>query len=366
MKVTLMAAHMADSARKVNFHFWVEAMNALGIDVDFVTVGFSDATKFKKSSRQFNPPYNQWVHLNPHLRKYLWKPLFHPFSLGHPVLNKMTSKILSYYPSLMPHNLKETFADTDLFIIENGAGLLLTTQLKKQYPNAKFLYSVCDRIETLGYHPLVLQAEKDSLPLFDVIRVPSIAMQGDYDAKYNVQFIPHGLDKTIFDKDNATPYTRNNNVISVGDMLFDADTVLLLATTFPKWTFHLFGKKAKLDNPPSNVIAYGERPFDFIVPFIQHADIGLAPYRNAVNADYLSQSSLKMNQYSYCKLPILAPNFAAAGRNHVCGYEPEDKQSRISAMEKATMFDRDTINTAEIIDAMQSTTLMLNSVGIKT
>ena len=364
MKAVLMTAHMAGSQRKVNFHFWVDALTEMGVDVDFITVGFSMMTQFKSNARQFVPPYNQWEQVRPHLRKYVWRPLFHPFSLGNTLLDSLTSPLLAQYPSLMPENMRKGISDADFFIIENGAGLLLLPKLKAMCPKAKFIYSVCDRIETLGYHPLIVNAEKDNLALFDLVRVPSEAMKQDYDDRYNVQLIPHGLDKAVFDKDWTNPYKQPKNIVGVGDMLFDADTVRLLSKEFPDWTIHLFGKKARLDDPLPNVIAYGEKPFEFIVPYIKFADIGLAPYRNAPNADYLSQSSLKMNQYSYCRLPILAPFFAAAGRDHVCGYDPEDKASRLKAMQDAINFDTKTIDTSKIINVEQSLTMMLDKSNI--
>ena len=276
----------------------------------------------------------------------------------------MISPIVSKYPNLMPKQLTNGISDADLFIIENGAGLLLVPHLKRLCPNAKIVYSVCDRIETLGYHPLIVETEKKVLPLFDLIRVPSEAMISDYDPKYNVKLIPQGLDKSTFDKIRPNPYKTNKNVISVGDMLFDAETVRLLADSFPDWTFHLFGKKAKLENSPKNVIAYGERPFEFLAGYIQHADIGLAPYRDAPNADYLSQSSLKMMQYSYCRLPIIAPNFAAAGRPHVCEYLSQDDNSKLKAMRKSLDFDRNIIDKSTISDSQQSTELMLRYLGL--
>lgn len=359
MKVVLMTVHMADSARKVNFHFWVEQLLKMGMDVDFVTVGFSHITKYKRNARQFPPPYNSWVQLDGKLRKFVWRPYIHPFSLGNKFLDFLISPIVSKYPYLMPKQLIEGISNADLFIIENGAGLLLVPRLKRLHPNAKIVYSVCDRIETLGYHPLIVETEKKVLPLFDLIRVPSEAMLNDYDAKYNVKLIPQGLDKSTFDKIRPNPYETNKNVISVGDMLFDAETVRLLADNFPDWTFHLFGKKANLENSPKNVIAYGERPFEFLAGYIQHADIGLAPYRDAPNADYLSQSSLKMMQYSYCRLPIVAPKFAASGRSHVCGYESKDDKSKIEAMKKSIGFDKSKIDQSKIIDSAQSTKIML-------
>jgi 2-beta-glucuronyltransferase len=132
-------------------------------------------------------------------------------------------------------------------------------------------------------------------------------------------------------------------------MLFDAGMIRTVATANPDWTFHLFGRLAKLEDNLPNVVAHGERPFDEVAAYIKFADIGIAPYRPKEDADYLSQSSLKMIQYSYCRLPIVAPQFAAAGRAHVMAYAPDNADSIRTAFEKATAFDRTVIDTSKIL-----------------
>jgi 2-beta-glucuronyltransferase len=342
--------HEAGSKRKVDFHFWADVLAARGISVDFVTVGFSPITLLKKDGRKYKGPFNEWVSTRPYERKFLWCPPYHPFSLGKNLLNKISGYIFSFYAHFLPKSLLKGISDADVFIVENGAGLLLIPRLAHKFPNAKFIYSVCDRIETLNYHPIILQSEKTALKNVDLIRVPAAVMIDDYSQGLNIDYIAHGLQKNIFDACNINPYGNPRNIVSVGDMLFDEDAIRTMAQAFPEHTFHLFGKKAHLKEPLRNVISYGEKPFDDIVPYIKYADIGLAPYRPALNADYLSQSSMKMIQYTYCQLPILAPDFAAGGRDHVIGYDPANKDSIITAMQKALMFDRTKIDKSSVMD----------------
>jgi 2-beta-glucuronyltransferase len=50
---------------------------------------------------------------------------------------------------------------------------------------------------------------------------------------------------------------------------------------------------------PSNVRFYKEMPFKATLPYIKHADFGIAAYRPSANSGYLAQSSLKLMQYEY-------------------------------------------------------------------
>ena len=363
MKISLLTVHDATAPRKVDFHFWADVFAARGYTVDFVTVGFSPITFLKKGGRDYKAPFNRWITIDFNVRKFLWCPPFHPFTLGSGFLNNIVTRLFALYPKLMPETLLGGLAKTDIFIVENGAGLLLVPTLAQKFPKAKFIYTVCDRIETLGYHPIILQAEKDALPFIDMIRVPAQIMTGDYPSHPNVRYIPHGLEKRLFDEKHPNPYKSSKNAISVGDMLFDGEAVATMARNFPDWEFHLFGKKAALAEILPNVITHGEKPFAKIIPYLQHADIGIAPYHPAPNADYLSQSSLKMIQYTYCKLPIIAPDFAAAGRPHVLPYDPASKVAITEAVKKAAGFDKSTINSSAIMDWESTVDAMLDGLG---
>lgn len=364
MKITLLTIHNATSSRKVDFHFWADVFAARGHNVDFITVGFSPFTFLKKYGRRYEGPFNRWVTIDFGARKFLWCPPFHPFTLGRRFLDNLTAPLFKFYPKFLPRILLDGIRDTDVFIIENGAGLMLLPELSRLCPEAKIIYSVCDRIETIGYHPVIVQAEKGALPRIDLVRVPAKVMVGDYPDHPNVRYIPHGLDKRLFDEPHKNPYMRGKNIVSVGDMLFDAGAIVVLARNFPDWTFHLFGKNATLPQSLPNVVAHGEKSFAYIVPYIQHADIGIAPYRPAPNVDYISQSSMKMMQYSYCRLPILAPVFAAAGRESVLFYEPSDEKSIIEAMRDAIDFDRNVIGVSTVGDWASTVDALYEGVGL--
>jgi 2-beta-glucuronyltransferase len=348
MKIVLLTVHDAASGRKVDFHFWADVFEQRKIMVDFVTVGFSPVTLAKPGGRSYPRPYNSWVELSPFISKFVWCAPLHPFNAHQPILNRLLGFPFRLYGAMMPDRLLRHFGDCDLFIVENGAGLLLIPRLKKLFPKAQFIYSVCDRIETLDYHPVILEAEQQALRHVDLVRVPSPVMEADYKGKARVAFIPHGLDKSLFDKDCPNPYSSPRNAVSVGDMLFDANAIAFLADRYPDWTFHLFGRGAKLDRDRQNVKTHGEVPFNTLIPYLKHADIGLAPYRPAVNADYVSQSSLKMIQYTYCRLPIVAPAFAASGRDHVLPYDPTRPETIASAFQQAIIFNRSQIDPAQV------------------
>jgi 2-beta-glucuronyltransferase len=117
--------------------------------------------------------------------------------------------------------------------------------------------------------------------------------------------------------DCPSPYKPDTkNIVSVGDMLFDGKAVRKIAAVAGRRGARVHVIGAVMDDPPDNVTVYGEMPFDRTLPFVVHADVGVAPYAPIEGARYLAQSSLKIQQYLYCGLPILVPsNLNMHGRN---------------------------------------------------
>lgn len=330
MKIVFIASHDAQSLRKIDFHFWADILADHVHNIFFITVGFSRISDVKKDSRRPAHPYNQLVTIGANYSKFSWIYLFH-FCLNKNAKNELIRKFFSLYPYQFPRSAIAELKDAQLFIVESGAGLMLIPRFAKYCQSANFLYSVIDRLQMLDAHPAMLRGESDALPYLNAIRVPAEVMKNDFRSGFSVFHINSGLHKSLFDHTSESPYNEPRNVVSIGDMLFDARSIEIMAQNFQAWSFHLFGKGAKLTKKLPNVIEYGECSFLELVPFIKHADIGLAPYRNVPNANYLSQSSLKMIQYTYSLLPIVAPDFAATGRPHVLSYEEEDWQSNIDA-----------------------------------
>lgn len=350
MKIALITSHDALSARKTGFHFWADILARRGHAVRWLTAGYSPLTLLKKNNRRHARPYNCWVEAMPGILRYVWFSPFHPFNLYNDFANRVAEPVLTLYPFLLPPSVIRELKDADIIIVENGPGLNLIRRIKSFNPHATIIYNYSDTHTVLGSPPVIVKAEKKALPLIDKIRINSPAFRSDFPADAPAVYIPQSIDKAAFDTPCANPYATPRNAISVGDMLFDAGVIEAMAAAFPDWHFHLFGRKAFLEENLSNVIAYGERPFAEIVPYMVHADIGLAPYSPDPNASYLSQSSLKMVQYTYCRLPIVAPDFAAAGRAHVLGYDSSDRfNSAPKAFLKAVSFDRSLIDRSAVM-----------------
>jgi 2-beta-glucuronyltransferase len=124
----------------------------------------------------------------------------------------------------------------------------------------------------------------------------------------------------------------------VGRNRLDYDFVNRAVALFPDWSFHLFG--GVLDRPRgSNLIVHGERPFAELIPYLRYADIGLQSLEYWPGAECFTDS-LKMQQYTYCRLPIVAPTFLRTAQPHVFYYEPGDDESIRGALLAASRFDR--------------------------
>lgn len=344
--------HFADAPRRVDLHFMSDQLRSEGADVDFLICRLSPLSRLIRDGRYKHArtrPINSWFQLDERLQEFVWLAPYHPINLRIGWLNALVAPLYRRYGAFLPAAVTERLADYTHIVIESGPSPLLTRYLRRHAPKAKFIYHAADRLETINVHPCVIEELNRTLPLYDQIRIMAEAMRADFPAQDKVVFVPHGISKDLFDEAVVSPFHGERHAISVGDMMFDAGLIETLAIANPDWTFHLFGKKALPLQARGNIVVHGEVSFATIVPYIKFADIGIAPYRPGAGADYLSQSSLKMIQYSYCHLPIVAPRFAAAGRDNVCAYEPDDPVSIRAAFEQAKAMDHLAIDTSGIL-----------------
>lgn len=343
--------HFAAAPRKVDLHFMADALRAQGDRVDFLTCRLSPVSRLLKDGRYAyarSRALNRWVEVAPGFEEFIWFAPLHPMNLKRPLLNRVSGFLFRHYADLLPKAVRERLPGYTHVLIESGPAPLLTPLIRRKAPDAQIVYHAADRLKTIGVHPVIEEVLADTIGLYDLVHIMAEAMRTDFPADAPVLYLPHGISKEAFDQAAASPYAKPLNAVSVGDMLFDANVIDTLSSANPDWTFHLFGKKAQPAKPRDNIVVHGEVAFETIVPFIKFADIGLAPYRLSDGADYLSQSSLKMIQYSYSRLPIVAPAFAAGGREHVCAYDPADPASIREAFAKAQAYDRRKIDVTGI------------------
>jgi 2-beta-glucuronyltransferase len=112
--------------------------------------------------------------------------------------------------------------------------------------------------------------------------------------------------------------------------LFDYESLASAAKLAPHVSFHVIGPPPR--SLGANVLFHPELPYDEVVPYLQHATIGLllAPPGYAS----LGQGN-KVAQYSYCRLPIVAPSHLRAERANLCLFEHGDIDSLRRALGEA-------------------------------
>lgn len=326
MKILFVTAqHMLHAPRKTGLHFLAQIFLGQGHELDLLSHRLSWMSKLTGDPRwslATQTSLNRWVELQPRCRQFVWTLPVHPISSQRPILSTLSSAFLANYDRLLPRKVVEDLPRYDLIFIESGISVMLFERMKLENPTARFIYYAADRLDSIGVHPAVGRRLCKDAPLYDLIRIVAPSMAADFPAGAKVRYIPHGVQVEVFDEASSSPYgdSGRRNVVSVGDMLFDRDTVTFLAERYPEVDFHLIGSKAVVERKFSNVHEHGEQPFEKVAAFIKYADVGIAPYRHKAGAEYLGESSLKMIQYSYCRLPILAPWFCRGQRNNVFAY----------------------------------------------
>lgn len=345
--------NLSPASRKTGMTFLAEALAGQGNDVRVVTVHMSwlsklaGAPRFKNISRE---PFNAWVIRSARLQSYVWLPFLHPVR-GKGALGKMVwTALAKLYSSLLPRELITEAAQSDVIVIESCVAIVLFPHLKKAAPRAKFIYCASDRLDVVGMPPELSEALNNTIAHYDLVRVPAEAMLDDFGPAANVKYLPHGLDHTTFDAVIENPYPAGSvNAVVAGDMSSDIKVIVELIDAFPAVHFHLFGKlDEKLIARSGNVTHHGEVGFQKLAGYIKYADVGLAPYSTRHRSEYLAQSSLKLLQYSYCRLPVIAPEFVKGQRVNVMAYDPDSRTSIVNSMQLGLNFDRSEFSNSDI------------------
>ena len=321
--------------RKTSMIFLAEAYRDLGFDVHVITCQLSWLSRLKRPNKLERLPrdrVNRWYEADG-MHGFVWVPPVHPASLGSAV-DRLAGPILTAaYPRLLPRDLKQRLARANLVVLESCSAVGLFRTIRRIAPQATTVYSMSDRLVPVGMNPALQQRLLADAPHYSLVRTPAAAMIHDLPGA-NVRHVRHGLDKQLFQGEHPSPYRGGPNAVLVGDMMLDRPLLEKLVRTFPQVSFHYFGRTAVVIEG-ANFHAHGEVPFEALVPFLKHADVGLSLYRQVDDLDYLAESSLKNIQYEYCGLPIVAPEFVARGAERVFAYRMDDPVSAYRAMESA-------------------------------
>lgn len=342
MKITLITYHHWKSKRRAGFHWLANAFHNMGYEVIFITGAISNISKLKNDFRFKSidkNAINKIVKEKENFYSYVWFTKWHPVNLRNKMLNKLSYKHFEKYASFFnDEELLNFIKNSYAFIFESFPGIFLFEPLKKLNKKSKFIYRVSDDMKLLDIHPAVIDCEKKILQEFDLVSVPSEYIKNMFPNFENIELQYHGIEKRVFDECKENPYKEKNNAVFVGISKFDSNFLFKASELFPDWNFHIIGP-IKEEVKKKNIYYYGEIDFSRTVSFIKYADIALQNilYKKGVES---FTDSLKVMQYSYCKLPIVAPNFIKSERKNIFYYIPENENSIFNTFREAMRFNR--------------------------
>lgn len=323
MRFLIGTAHFfAPNYRDAGMHRFAKSLAAKGHHVDFVTFGQSWLKqRIKAETRRYVASADAAARdgANPaNVHAHVHREAFHPLS-GSPLAEAVTRPLERAYGRRLDRWTRDATRAADVVILECGYAPYYLRAMRQLNPRARFIAFYNDRLDLVGFRRETLALNDRVLPSFDLVRTNAEALLRYLPAGANGRYVPQGVDKEKIRFDLPSPYAPGRRaIVSVGNMLFDEAAVreIAAAANAHGADVHVIG--THMAEPPANVVVHGELPFERTLPFIIHADIGLAPYRPVEGADYLIQSSLKIQQYSYCGLPILlAEQLGIAGENFV-------------------------------------------------
>ncbi len=345
MNIVLLSNHWFHSPRLAGFHHLAAAWHGQGHQVTFATIGLSYISYVR---RDYRTKYkglwqvrNKMQKIDDNLYSYVHFTPLHPHTTLIPALDKMLASCLEKYANYKLGELEQHIKNADIIVYESSVAIFLLKLCKNLSPNAKHIYRVSDDISILRSTPRkMLDLEKEIAPTFDTISVPCNYLEQKFKHSKHIYLHRHGLNKTAFDKIQKSPYSKGSkNAVFVGVFNFDGASVRLMAEQNPEIQFHIIGNvhiKAGL----SNLHLYGELPFADTLSYIKFADIGLQP-RSYEPAALSFTDSLKIIQYRYCGLPIVAPSFLDLKRDGVFYYTPNDKSSCAKVIKDALKNGKD-------------------------
>jgi 2-beta-glucuronyltransferase len=334
-KYLVVSRHDFRSPRKADIHFLSAEIAKRG-ETRFFSVGFSTLSKYNQDPRlSLNDRANRIEEFNK-VQCFLWKTNIHPFNIPFKLLSMVEGAIFEIYLKLLPPLFFEWVKDSKYVVLESGLPVIFAAIVKKANPQVKIIYTASDDVETIGCARYITRKLDASADQFDWIRVTSRKLADKFQRGKMVCYIPHGIDLNMGDYADPNPYDDRLNAVSVGSMLFDAKFIVAAAQAFPSMLFHIIGGGKAAENlTGENIKIYPEMPFKETLPYLKYADIGLAPYLGEKVHPYLADTSLKLAQYAFFRIPAVCPDAAVGDHAGRFGYDPVNQTSIVSAISAA-------------------------------
>lgn len=340
MKYLVLSAHDYRSPRKAGIHFVAAELARLG-PTRFFSLRYSRLSRHKADPRESLDALANRKAMHEGVECYLWKTPIHPFNTGRRSLRALEHLMFSAYTRLPNPVLVEWIRDSDVVFFESGIAPIFFDLVKRLNPAARTIYIASDELDTIQVADYVKRSFERAAPLMSAICLKSRFMADGMPKTNNQYVIPQGFDYSVDQHADPSPYPPGVHAVSIGSMLFDPGFFVVASKAFPSVTFHVIGSGAPAQpGYGPNVKVYGEMPHRETLPYIKHASFGIAPYRPEHIPRSLGDSSLKLLQYDYFKLPAVCPHAVVAGYGSRIGYVPGDADSIAEAIRQALVAPR--------------------------
>jgi 2-beta-glucuronyltransferase len=333
--LVISSVHDPRMKRRGSIQALADALCRKGFDTAFLSIRFSPLSLMKRDPRAGLWQKGNRAEFYQDMRCYLWRTPFHPFTSGAGWARGAMVPFHAAYANWPSRDVDRMIEAAHVIIIESGLGIVLAPRIRALNPAVTLIYRAADALDTINAHPHLQRLLERYVDEFDHFCLLAQRMAPQFAwARHKVFYVGQALEPADFADIGPSPYDRTLVAVSVGSMLFDADFVAAAASMFPEVSFMVIGCRQTLA-PQANVTALPEMKFHDTLPYIAHADIGLAPYREAASAAYLAESSLKLAQYAYLRRPAVCPHFAVGGHPHRFGYRPGNAEEIRMAIQSA-------------------------------
>ena len=332
----VLSAHDYRSPRKASIHFITNELAKRG-PTRFFSLRYSMLSRYTADPRLSLDDQANRIATHQGVECYLWKTMIHPFNTRRSWLRPAESIMYRWYSQGRNNVLRQWIKDATVILLESGVAPVFFDLIKQLNPSAKILYRASDSLEAINVAEYVNDAFARIAGDINTIALPSRALVDSIPSRHNLIFVPHGIDHSVAEKADPSPYEGEGiHAVSVGSMLFDPSFFVLASKRFPQIHFHVIGSgHPRHPEYGDNVTVYGEMPFAQTLRYIKHARIGIAPYSSTNLPAYLRDTSLKLIQYEFFKLPAICPTFIAADYPTRFGYDIGDGDSIEQAMNRA-------------------------------
>ncbi|RYY76506.1 MAG: glycosyltransferase family 1 protein [Gammaproteobacteria bacterium] len=331
----VLSAHDFRSPRKANLHFITSELAKRG-KTRFFSLRYSLLSKRTADPRLSLDAEANKIGTYQGVECYLWKTLIHPFNTRRKWLRPLESLMYTWYSRGQNPVLRQWISEATVIVLESGIAPIFFDLIKSLNPNAKILYRASDALDTINVADYIHETFARVAGQLHTIALPSKAMADAIPSKHNLAFVPQGIDHSVTEKADPSPYGPGVHAVSVGSMLFDASFFVIASKRFPEITFHVIGSGQGADpGYGDNVKVYGEMPFAQTLRYIKHAQLGIAPYSSNNLPAYLRDTSMKLIQYAFFEIPAICPFFIAADYPNRFGYEIGNEETIANAITRA-------------------------------